>query len=141
MTDQERRAAERSMAPGGTPRDPRDLPPRDPRELADAGPVMRIDESSHPAGPAFEAQYGRRPVIVTPEEPPSPVEEERRAQGARADLAMLALFMAALFFLAGGIFYLNGSERGEVLLATAGAILLVSGVAVLLAGLRLRRAG
>lgn len=142
MTDQERRTGERSMRPGGmASREPRDLPPRDPRGPVDAGPALRIDESSHPAGPAFEAQYGRRPVIIAPEEPASEMEEQRRAQGARADLAMLALFMAALFFLAGGIFYLNGSERGDAFLVTAGAILLVIGVAVLLAGLRLRRAG
>jgi hypothetical protein len=117
------------------------MPPRDPRDLLDAGPALRIEESSHPAGPALEAQYGRRPVIVAPEEPASPVEERRRARDARADLAMLALFVAALFFLAGGIFYLDGSERGDLLLATAGLVLLVIGAAVLLGGLRLRRAG
>lgn len=134
MTDEKRPAAGEPTGPGGTP-------PRDPRDLLEAGPALRIEESSHPAGPAFEAQYGRRPVIVAPEEPASPVEERRRSHSARADLAMLALFIAALFFLAGGIFYLNGTDRGDALVVTAGSILLVIGAAVLLAGLRLRRAG
>jgi hypothetical protein len=134
MTDEERRAAGGSMGPGGTP-------PRDPRDLLDGGPALRIEDSRHPGGPALDAEIGRRPVIITPEEPASPVEEQRRAQSARADLAMLALFIAALFFLAGGIFYLNGSDRGDALVVTAGSILLVIGAAVLLAGLRLRRAG
>jgi hypothetical protein len=117
------------------------MAPRDPRELEDAGPALRIEESTHPAGPAFEAQFGRRPAIVAPEEPVSPADEHRRALGARADLALLAMFIAGLFFLAGATFYLDGSERGDALLVTAGTILLVIGVAVLLAGLRLRRSG
>jgi hypothetical protein len=142
MTDQERRATQRSMGPGGVPRfDPGDLPPRDPRDLVGAGPALRIEDSRHPGGPALDAEIGRRPVIIAPEEPMSPADEHRRAMGARADLALLALFIAALFFLAGATFYLDGSERGDALLVAAGSILLVSGAAVLLAGLRLRRAG
>jgi hypothetical protein len=117
------------------------MPPRHPRELEDAGPALRIEDSRHPGGPALDAEIGRRPVVIAPEEPVSPAEEQRRALGARADLAILALFISVLFLLAGGIFYLNGTERGDLVLAAAGLALVVIGAAVLLAGLALRRAG
>lgn len=138
MTGQERREAARWT---GATRDAGDLP-RDPRELVDAGPALRIEDSRHPGGPAIDAEIGRRPVIVAPEEPASPTEEYRRTRGARADLAMLALFIAALFLVAGISFYLSGSARGrDALLVAGGTILLVISAAVLLVGLRLRRAG
>lgn len=134
MTDGERRVGERSTGPGG-------VPLRDPRDLVDAGPALRIEDSRHPGGPALDAEIGRRPMIFAPEEPASPADEYQRTRGARTDLAMLVLFIAGLFVLAGAVFYLNGTERADTVLTAAGAVLLVIGAAVLLTCLALRRAG
>jgi hypothetical protein len=123
------------LGPGG-------VEPRDPRDLGDGGPAMRISEQQHPAGPAFQAEWGwGSPRIDGPsEEQLAPSDIGSRAREARREILYGAIGVALLLLVAAVSFWTSGSSRSDVTLQTlaVGFVAVAAGVAAL--GIYLSRA-
>jgi hypothetical protein len=123
------------LGPGG-------VEPRDPRDLEDAGPAMRISEQQHPAGPAFQAEWGwGSPRIEGPAEgQPGPPDVRVHARAARRDVLYGAVGVALLLLVAAVSFWTSGSGRNDATLQVLAVGFVAVAAAVVAIGIYLSRA-
>ena len=102
---------------------------RDRDELDDAGPALRVGEERWLGA---EGAFTYRPVVEGIPEEPSPLERERRRVDELSRRRFVGVALAALLGLAGAVFVVDGLERGQEVVATAGLVgLVVSALAAL----------
>jgi hypothetical protein len=123
------------LGPGG-------VEPRDPRDLEDGGPAMRISERQHPAGPAFQAEWGWGPPRIEgpAEDQPGPTDVRSHARAARQEVLYGAVGVALLLLVAAVSFWTSGRGRSDVTLQALAVGFVAIAAAVVALGIYLSRA-